>query len=211
MSTKHAVITPEQVLDRLTPQFEMLRRLGVKSLAVFGSVARGEAGPDSDVDLMIEFSGPATYDSYTDVKSLIEDTLSSNAQSSREGCRPSSGTRSLSSRDVKLYIEDIVEACGKITRYAEGLDANSFASDEKTFDAIMRNLEIIGEAIRHVPKEVQAMYPAVEWRKIAGFRDVAMHAYPTIDAEILWDIVRNKVPELQTQMAEILLNYFADD
>ncbi len=72
----------------------------------------------------------------------------------------------------------------------------------------MRNLEITGEAARQVPAEVKGRHPEVPWRAIAGFRDVAIHAYPTIDEEIVWDVVQNKAPELLGQIESILAAEF---
>jgi uncharacterized protein with HEPN domain len=108
------------------------------------------------------------------------------------------------SRDVRLYLEDMRDCCRKIMRYTQGMTRHTFASDEKTFDAVMRNLEITGEAVRHIPDQLRNRYPDVEWRKIAGFRDIAIHAYPTIDDETVWDIVQHKVPELLRHVERIL-------
>lgn len=69
---------------------------------------------------------------------------------------------------------------------------------------MLRNLEIIGEAAKNVPDEVRQQYPFVEWRKITGFRDIAAHQYFSISDSILWDIVQNKIPELNIQIEQIL-------
>ena len=89
------------------------------------------------------------------------------------------------SRDPRLYLEDIRDCCRKVLRYAQDMTLQRPVADEKTFDAIMRNLEITGEAARQVPAEIKGRHPEVEWRSIAGFRDVAIHAHPTIDEEIV--------------------------
>lgn len=112
------------------------------------------------------------------------------------------------SRDPGLYLEDMRDCCRKVLRYTEAMTLAQLIADEKTFDAIMRNLEITGEAARRVPAEIKTRHPEVEWRSIAGFRDVAIHAYPTIDEEIVWDIVRRKVPELLQQVERILAAEF---
>ena len=103
------------------------------------------------------------------------------------------------------------ECCRRVLRYAEGMTGEQLVADEKTFDAVMRNLEITGEAARHVSAEIKARYPEVEWRSIAGFRDVAIHAYPTIDEEIVWDVVTRKVPELVQRVERILAAEFPAD
>lgn len=96
------------------------------------------------------------------------------------------------------------DCCEKVIRYTSGMTLEDLKGDEKTFDAVMRNLEITGEAVRHIPAGLIERYPEVQWRRIAGFRDVAIHAYPTVDEEIVWDIITNKVPELATQIDRIL-------
>ena len=81
-----------------------------------------------------------------------------------------------------------------------------FLADERTLDAVVRNLEIIGEAAKNVPEEVRLCYPEIEWRKIAGLRDILSHTYFKISEAILWDVVQNKVPPLAEQVKQILEN-----
>jgi uncharacterized protein with HEPN domain len=104
------------------------------------------------------------------------------------------------SRDWLLYQDDMRAAAGKVVRYAAGLDRFGFASNELVRDAVLRNLEIIGEAAKHIPPAARAKLPDVDWRRIIGFRDVVAHAYFGIDDAILWDIVSVKVPELIAAM-----------
>ena len=84
------------------------------------------------------------------------------------------------------------------------MSLEDFVADERTYDAVVRNLQIIGEAVKQIPPEVRDRYPAVEWRKIAGLRDILAHAYFSLENETLWDIVQNKVSELLEQMQHIL-------
>ena len=106
------------------------------------------------------------------------------------------------SREWKLYWQDMLESSQRIMRYTEGMDADRFRNDEKTRDAVLRNLEVIGEAARRLPAEVRVKHPAIDWRRITGFRGIIVHAYFGIDPAILWDIVSNKVPELWRQLEE---------
>ncbi len=107
-------------------------------------------------------------------------------------------------RDYKISLEDILDAARKIRAYTEGMSQKKFAADSKTLDAVVRNLEIIGEAIKKIPDNIRSKYPAVDWKKIAGLRDILIHEYFGIDVEIIWDIVQNKLPVLEKQVQQIL-------
>ena len=108
------------------------------------------------------------------------------------------------SRDYRLYLDDTRESCEKVLRYVRGLTFDQFMHDEKTFDAVVRNLEVIGEATKHIPLDVRSRYPEVEWPKIAGLRDVVVHEYFGLDEDILWDVVQNHVPVLLNHVLRIL-------
>jgi uncharacterized protein with HEPN domain len=107
------------------------------------------------------------------------------------------------SRDYRLFLDDIRESCEKILRYTQDMAKVQFEADEKTVDAVLRNLEIIGEAVKHLSEEVRNHYPLVEWRKIAGLRDIVVHHYFGINKDIVWDIVENKVPQLLVQLKQV--------
>jgi uncharacterized protein with HEPN domain len=109
------------------------------------------------------------------------------------------------SRSDELFLNDMVRSCEKILRFTAGLQAEDFFADEKTYDAVLRNPEIIGEAAKHISDRSRAKLANIEWRKIAAFRDIVAHQYFGIDKDILWDIVRNKVPQLQTQLGKVPL------
>lgn len=110
------------------------------------------------------------------------------------------------SREPRLFLEDILESCAKILRYTEGMDFARFTADEKTRDAVVRNLTVIGEAVKNLPADIRQRYPEVEWRKIAGLRDIVVHEYFGVDADILWDIVKNRIPALLEKIENILKN-----
>ena len=108
------------------------------------------------------------------------------------------------SRDSRLYLDDIFESCNKVSRYIEGLDQSEVMQNELIVDAILRNLMVIGEAAKKLPGEWKQRYGDIEWRKIAGLRDVIAHEYFQLDEEILWDIVSNKLPELKHVVSRML-------
>jgi uncharacterized protein with HEPN domain len=108
------------------------------------------------------------------------------------------------SRDEIIYLKDIVRSCEKILRFTQGLTQAELIRDEKTYDAVVRNLEIVGEAAKHISAEFRKQLSSIEWRKIAGLRDMLAHAYFGIDNDILWDVVQNKVPHLTESVAKFL-------
>lgn len=107
-------------------------------------------------------------------------------------------------RDYKVYLQDVVEAAGKVRSYTAGISFKAFSEDTKTVDAVVRNLEVIGEAIKQVPDDVRSKHADVEWKKIAGLRDILVHQYFGIDVEIIWDIVQNKLPALEAQIRKVI-------
>jgi uncharacterized protein with HEPN domain len=108
------------------------------------------------------------------------------------------------SRDVGLYLEDILLACQKIHRYTAGMSLADFKGDERTYDAVIRNLEIIGEAAGNVEPEFHAQYPEVEWRPITAFQQILAQGYFSIKDAIVWDSVQNKVPQLEELIWNLL-------
>jgi uncharacterized protein with HEPN domain len=103
-------------------------------------------------------------------------------------------------RDYKASLEDILEAIEKINEYANDLTYEEFSEDSKTIDAVIRNLEIIGEASRNIPKEIRSRYSDIKWQRIISLRNVLIHEYFGITLKVIWDIVKNKLPLLEKQI-----------
>jgi uncharacterized protein with HEPN domain len=108
------------------------------------------------------------------------------------------------SREESQYLADIIECCEKVLRFTKGMTYKDFIHDDLHFDAVLRNLEIIGEAVKHVSEETREKHPQIAWRKIAGFRDIVAHNYFGVSDEIVWDVVENIVPTLLEQVRIIL-------
>jgi len=108
------------------------------------------------------------------------------------------------SRDFRLYLDDIWEAIRAIREYTDGLTFESFAADRKTIDAVVRNLEVIGEAAKNLPEEIKASSGDIEWKKITGLRNLLIHEYFGISKPVIWDIVRNKLDLLESFCAKFL-------
>ncbi|MBX3265590.1 MAG: DUF86 domain-containing protein [Acidobacteria bacterium] len=111
------------------------------------------------------------------------------------------------SRDYSLYLYDILEACQSVQEYTYGQTFAEFVTDKKTQDAVIRNLEIIGEAVKNIPSELLATRTEIEWKQIARFRDNVIHRYFGVQLTIVWDIVENKLGELETAVRDMIENY----
>jgi uncharacterized protein with HEPN domain len=107
-------------------------------------------------------------------------------------------------RDFRVYLEDILEAAGAAREFVTGMGKDELNKDRRTRDAVVRNLEIIGEAVKKLPPQTKRSHPEVEWKKIAGLRDILVHDYFGIDMDIVWDVVQNKLPVLAEQVQRIL-------
>ena len=108
------------------------------------------------------------------------------------------------SRDPRLYLDDILESCRKVGRYVQGLSKDEAMGNELIVDAVLRNLMVIGEAAKKLPAAWKETYSEIEWRKIAGLRDVVAHEYFQLDEDILWDVVSHKLPQLERVVARML-------
>ncbi|MCG2690608.1 DUF86 domain-containing protein [Candidatus Parcubacteria bacterium] len=103
----------------------------------------------------------------------------------------------MSKREVKLYLQDIRDCIKKIERYTKNLSFNAFKRNDEKIDAIVRNLEIIGEAAKNIPQKVRNQYPDVFWRDVVDMRNEIAHEYFGVVAEIIWKTVQKRIPELK--------------
>jgi uncharacterized protein with HEPN domain len=113
----------------------------------------------------------------------------------------------MSKRDSLLLVQDMLEAAQKIMRYTSGLDYETFLSDDKTVDAVVRNFEIIGEAANRIGADFREQHPEIEWKRIRGFRNRIVHEYFGIDYHIVWTIIETYIDDvignLQTIVDEL--------
>jgi len=109
-------------------------------------------------------------------------------------------------RDAGACVEEMLDSISKIQSYTKGMDAKGFESDFRAQDAVMRRLEIIGEASKGLLPETKAKYPQIQWKEIVGMRDVLTHAYFGISMGRVWKVVEEDVPKLKAVLAEISKN-----
>ena len=99
-------------------------------------------------------------------------------------------------REWRFYLDDMIDFAGKVLAYTDGLNQAGFVANGLTYDATLRNLELIGEAATHIPDEVWAAHPDIPWRMIIATRNRLVHGYLGIDDDTLWSIIQDDVPKL---------------
>lgn len=109
----------------------------------------------------------------------------------------------MSKREPELLLADMLEAIGKIKTYTAALNFKQFKSDDKTIDAVVRNLEIIGEASRMLPEEFTKRNPHIAWYQIIGIRNRIIHAYFGVDLKIIWQVVKEDLPVLEEALHKV--------
>ena len=107
-------------------------------------------------------------------------------------------------RDARIYLDDILNSISRIESYIADMSREEFEEDMKTQDAVIRNLEVIGEAVGKLPADILEMNTELEWHKIKALRNILVHEYFGINIEIVWDVVQNKLRKLKSGCAEIL-------
>lgn len=110
----------------------------------------------------------------------------------------------MSKRKPQLLLDDILTSIAKIEQYIEGFTREQFLDDQKTIDAVVRNLEIIGEATRQLPGEYTAQHADVPWEQMAGLRNRIVHDYFGLDLDIIWAIIRNHLLLLKQQISQLV-------
>ena len=103
-------------------------------------------------------------------------------------------------KNPKFFLTHILESINEIENYLRGFSKEKFLKDSKTQNAVVRNLEIVGEATRNLPAEFKRKYPDIPWRKISGTRDKLIHQYFDVDLEIVWNTVNEDLPKLEMNL-----------
>lgn len=107
-------------------------------------------------------------------------------------------------RDYTIYVKDMVAAIESIEAFIAGMGFEEFARDDKTLRAVLRKLEVLGEASKQVPEEIRAKHPDIPWREMAGMRDKLIHFYFGVDEALVWQTITNKIPDVKRRLQSIL-------
>jgi uncharacterized protein with HEPN domain len=100
-------------------------------------------------------------------------------------------------RDKKLFVEDIIESINSIFDYIAGMEYDDFKKDRKTYQAVIKEFEIIGEATKHITKEAQDCCPDIDWKAVVAFRNILVHEYFGIRFKTMWDLIFYELPKLK--------------
>jgi len=114
-------------------------------------------------------------------------------------------------RDPSLYLTHVLESIDLVRGYVEGVDFRRFSESQQLQDAVIRRIEIIGEAVKNLPAEIRDAAPNVPWRRIAGMRDKVVHDYMGVDIELVWTVVHRDLPELALEVRGLVEQQRGDE
>ena len=107
-------------------------------------------------------------------------------------------------RTYKDYILDAITSIQEIEEFTKGMRFETFVKDKKTINAVIRSLEVMGEALKKIPLELKEKYPEIPWKYITGMRDKLIHEYHGVDLEIVWEVIKREIPPLKPKFEELL-------
>jgi uncharacterized protein with HEPN domain len=109
-------------------------------------------------------------------------------------------------REIQDYINDLTEACEDILSFTKGMSYSDFAGDKRTVNAVIRSLEVIGEATKNLPISFRNKYPNIPWKQMAGMRDKLIHEYFGIDKQMVWQAIERHIPYILPLLKEITID-----
>ncbi|MFQ6089353.1 MAG: DUF86 domain-containing protein [Candidatus Methanofastidiosia archaeon] len=107
-------------------------------------------------------------------------------------------------RTYRDYIEDILNSIQEIEDFTAGMEFEDFIDDRKTLNAVIRSLEVMGEAAKKIPNDIRTKYADIPWKYIAGMRDKLIHEYHGVDLEIVWEVIKKEIPPIKPLFEKIL-------
>jgi len=227
MPKEKTLPTLELFMEELLSLLPYLReRYKVKELGVFGSYLRGEQRQDSDLDLLVDFEKEISLWDVMELEEFLSERLGVKVDlimKSSLRFRPHTAEKILKSyvpvvenwkdiirqkemprRDYREYIKDILQECEFVKKYTQGIEYEDFLESDLLRHAVVRALEVIGEAVKNLPNELLEKYPQIEWRRVKGMRDRLAHAYFGVDYELLWRVIKEELPSLCNVVKDML-------
>ena len=107
-------------------------------------------------------------------------------------------------KNPKIFLEDILESINRIEKYVKGKTKEEFLDNHEKQDAIIKRLEVIGEAVKNIPPEIKKKHSKIPWKDMAGMRDILVHEYFGVIMDRVWDTAKNDIPKLKKQIKELL-------
>jgi uncharacterized protein with HEPN domain len=107
------------------------------------------------------------------------------------------------SRDWRVYLSDMIDRCDRVLSYTHELQREQFDQHGIAYDATLRNIELLGEAARHIPEQERQKASGIDWRGVIAVRNILVHGYLGVDDDILWDLIRQRIPELRRLLEEL--------
>lgn len=195
---------------------ELKEKYHISYLGIFGSYIRGEQKLGSDLDILVEFSKTPTIFKFVNLENHLSEALGVKVDLvMKDALKPNIGKhimreveavwRGIKIREAKDYVKDIYDAIEAAEDwFASGWTFEDFAADRKTQFAVIRALEIIGEATKNIPYEAREKYPSVPWKDLAGIWDKLIHAYFGVNLKVVWLSVKEGIPEAKPDIKRIL-------
>ncbi len=197
----------EYVLNAIKSKESEIFSFGVKSIGLFGSYARNEQTKNSDIDILIDFEPEnENFDNYMAVYDLIEELFKNQKVDivTKNGLSPYIGPKILNEIEYLKHIRD--ESLYILSVITSDKTKDDFLADETLKRAVVRSLEIIGEATKKISVDFKLKWDTINWKDMAGMRDRLIHDYMGVNYSIVWDVVKNKIPTLYNQIVEITEN-----
>jgi uncharacterized protein with HEPN domain/predicted nucleotidyltransferase len=198
---------------------ELESDFGVTEIGVFGSWVRGEASGDSDIDILVAFSRPVGFCKFLELEERLSEWLGAKVDLvTRAALKPHIGRRILfersgyvMKRDYRDYLQDVLAAIDDADEFTRGISFEVFTKDRKTVNAVLRSLEVLGEAATRIPDDVRAKAPGVPWKYMAGMRDKLIHEYFGVDLSIVWTVIKDELPPIRPEIERLTASQEDDE
>jgi uncharacterized protein with HEPN domain/predicted nucleotidyltransferase len=197
--------------------YPILERHGVVRAGLFGSFARGEAGAKSDVDIVADFGENRPTGAWLryDVEIELEKKLHRKVDFGQYNDFKDTIWQNISRDEILIMakqtdfrprIQDILDCIELLEKYTGGVTQAQFDLDFEKQDAVVRRIEIIGDAIKYIPYDVRFNHPDIPWKSMAGLRDIAIHQYKNLKNDLVWQAATIEIPKLKEPLVELLKN-----
>jgi len=179
-------------------------------VGIFGSFARGDNKKGSDIDILVEFKEAPSLLTLIKLENDLSEILGVKVDLVTTGALKNKRIKKSIQKDLinmikddLAYIEHILDCIRKINEFSKGLSLKEFKTNEMVQDAIIRNIEIIGEASKKISKDTKQTYYKIPWKEISGMRDKLIHDYLGVDITVVWNTIHQDIPTLEKLISEI--------